>query len=55
LGLEAAKARYVIQRTPEGELILLVQADDAALDYLIEQRMVPQVKDGLIVIRIKSL
>ena len=55
LGLEAAKARYVIQRTPEGELILLVQADDAALDYFIEQRMVPQVKDGLIVIRIKSL
>ena len=55
LGLDTAKARYVIQRTPEGELILLVQADDAALDYLIEQRMVPQVKDGLIVIRIKSL
>jgi hypothetical protein len=55
LGLDAAKARYVIQRTPEGELKLLVQVDDAALDYLIEQRMVPQVKDGLIVIRIKSL
>ena len=55
LGLDAAKARYVIQRTPEGELILLVQADAAALDYLIGQRMVPQVKDGLIVIRIKSL
>lgn len=54
-GLDAAKARYVIQRTTEGELILLVQADDAALDYLITQRMVPQVKDGLIVIRIKSL
>lgn len=55
LGLDAAKARYVIQSSPVGELILLVQADDAALDYLIEQRMVPQVKDGLIVIRIKSL
>jgi hypothetical protein len=55
LGLDAAKARYVIQLTPEGELILLVQADDAALVYLIDQRMVPQVKDGLIVIRIKSL
>lgn len=55
LGLDAAKARYVIQRTPEGELILLVQADDAALDYLIDQRMVPKVKQGLIVIRIKSL
>lgn len=55
LGLDAAKARYVIQRTPQGELILLVQADDAALDYLINQRMVPQVKDGLIVIRIKPL
>jgi hypothetical protein len=55
LGLDAAKARYVIQRTPEGELILLVQADAAALDYLNDQRMVPQVKEGLIVIRIKSL
>lgn len=55
LGLDTAKARYVIQSSPEGELILLVQAEDAALDYLIEQRMVPQVKDGLIVFRIKSL
>ena len=55
LGLDTAKARYVIQSSPEGELILLVQAEDAALDYLIDQRMVPQVKDGLIVIRIKSL
>lgn len=55
IGLDTAKVRYVIQSSPEGESILFVQADDAALDYLIEQRMVPQVKDGLIVIRIKSL
>jgi hypothetical protein len=55
LGLDAAKARYVIQRTPEGELILFVQADDAALDYLIDQRIGAQAKDGLIVIRLKNL
>ena len=55
LGLDAAKARYVIQRTPEGELILLVQADDASLDYLIDQRIGAQAKDGLIVIRLKNL
>jgi hypothetical protein len=55
LGLDAAKARYVIQRTTEGELIILVQADDAALDYLNNQRIGAQAKDGLIVIRLKNL
>ena len=55
LALDAAKARYVIQRTPEGELILLVQADATALDYLINQRIGAQAKDGLIVIRLKNL
>lgn len=53
-GLDAAKARYVVQRTPEGELVLYVQADDAALDYLIAQRIEPQAKDGLIIIRLKA-
>jgi hypothetical protein len=54
-GLDAKKARYVVQRTPDGELTLLVQADDNALDYLIFQRLGPQVKDGVIVIRLKNL
>lgn len=54
-GLESEKARFVVQRAPEGEVILTVQADDAALDYLISQRISPQVTDGLIVIRLKTL
>ena len=49
-GLDSEKARYVVQRSPEGELTLLIQADDAALDFLISQRIEPVVKDGLFVI-----
>lgn len=53
-GLNAVKARFVVQRKLEGELILLIQADDVALDYLIEQRIEPKVEDGLITIRLAA-
>lgn len=54
-GLDAENVRYVVKRSSDGELTLLVQADDAALDYFIDQRIGPQVKDDLIVIRLKNL
>ena len=53
-GLNQAKAHYVVLRKPSGELQLLVQADDAALDYLLSQRIEPQVIDGVAVIALRK-
>jgi len=53
-GLDQAKAHYVVLRKPSGELQLLVQADDAALDYLREQRIEPQVNEGVAVIALRK-
>jgi hypothetical protein len=53
-GLDQAKAHYVVLRKPSGELQLLVQADDAALDYLLSQRIEPQVNEGVAVIALRK-
>lgn len=53
-GLDQAKAHYVVLRKPSGELQLLVQADDAALDYLGTQRIEPQVNEGVAVIALRK-
>lgn len=53
-GLDAVKARYVVMQKPNGELRLLVQADDKALDYLALQRIEPTVTDGVVVIGLRS-
>ena len=54
IGLDQAKAHYVVRRKPSGELHLLVQADDAALDYLLSQRIEPQVIDGVALIALRK-
>jgi hypothetical protein len=53
-GLDQAKAHYVVLRKPTGELQLLVQADDAALDYLLSQRIEPQLNEGVAVITLRK-
>jgi len=53
-GLDQAKAHYVVQRKPSGELHLLVQADAAALDYLLSQRIEPMVSEGVAVIALRK-
>lgn len=53
-GLDQAKAHYVVLRKPSGELQLLVQADDAALDYLLSQRIEPQLNEGVAVITLRK-
>jgi hypothetical protein len=53
-GLDHVKARYVVLSKPSGELQLLVQADDAALDYLLSQRIEPQVNEGVAVITLRK-
>ena len=53
-GLDQAKAHYVVLRKPSGELQLLVQADDAALEYLLSQRIEPQVHEGVAVIALRK-
>lgn len=53
-GLDQAKAHYVVLRKASGELQLLVQADDAALDYLLSQRIEPQVKEGVALIALRK-
>lgn len=53
-GLDQAKAHYVVQRKPSGELHLLVQADEAALDYLLTQRIEPLVSEGVAVIVLRK-
>lgn len=54
-GLDQAKAHYVVLRKSTGEVHLLVQVEDAALDYLLSQLNGngPKVSDGvaLIVLR----
>jgi hypothetical protein len=54
IGLDQAKAHYVVLRKPSGELHLLVQADEAALDYLLSQRIEPQVIEGVVVIALRK-
>ncbi len=54
IGLDAEKVRYVVQRSPDGVLTVLVQADDAALDFLINQRIEAVMKDGIFIIYLKS-
>jgi hypothetical protein len=44
----------VVLRKPSGELKLLVQADDAALDYLQSQRIEPKVSEGVAVIVLRK-
>lgn len=53
-GLDQVKAHYVVLRKPSGELQLLVQADDVALDYLLSQRIEPQVNEGVAVITLRK-
>lgn len=53
--LDTEKVRYVVIRSSDVELTLLVQADDAALDFLINQRIEAVVRDSLIVIRLKKM
>jgi hypothetical protein len=54
-GLDQAKAHYVVLRKPAGELQLLVQADDAALDYLQSQRIEPKVTEGVAVVTLRKV
>lgn len=53
-GLDQVKAHYVVQRKPSGELHLLVQADEAALEYLLSQRIEPLVSEGVAVIALRK-
>ena len=53
-GLDLAKAHYVVQRKPSGDVHLLVQADEAALDYLQSQRLEPKVSEGVAVIVLRK-
>jgi len=53
-GLDQANARFVVLRRASGELKLLVQADGAALDYLLSQRIAPKVSDGLALIVLRK-
>jgi hypothetical protein len=53
-GLDQANARFVVLRKASGELQLLVQADGAALDYLLSQRIEPQVREGVAVIGLRQ-
>jgi len=53
-GLDQAKAHYVVLHKQSGELQLLVQADDAALDYLLSQRIEPQLNEGVAVITLRK-
>ena len=53
-GLDLAKAHYVVQRKASGELHLMVQADEVALDYLQSQRLEPKVSEGVAVIVLRK-
>ena len=53
-GLDQAKAHYVVLRKPSGEVHLLVQAEDAAFDYLLSQRLEPKVNEGVAVIVLRK-
>jgi hypothetical protein len=54
-GLSQAKSHYVVLRKPTGEVHLLVQADDAALDYLYSQRIEPKLSEGIAMIVIRKV
>jgi hypothetical protein len=53
-GLDHAKARFVVLRKASGDIQLLVQADDAALEYLLSQRIEPQVRESVAVIGLRK-
>jgi hypothetical protein len=53
-GLDLAKAHYVVLRKATGELQLIVQANDATVEYLQTQRVEPRVIEGLVVIGLRS-
>lgn len=53
-GLDQAKVHYVVLRKPSGEVHLLVQAEDAAIDYLLTQRIEPKVSEGVAVIVLRK-
>jgi hypothetical protein len=49
-GLTQANAHYVVLKKGNGEIQLIVQADDAAMVYLQSQRLTPTVREGVVVI-----
>ena len=53
-GLDQAKVHYVVLRKLSGEVHLLVQAEDAAFDYLLTQRIEPKVSEGIAVIVLRK-
>jgi hypothetical protein len=53
-GLTQANAHYVVLKKDNGEIQLIVQADDAAMVYLQSQRLTPTVREGVVVIVLRS-
>lgn len=53
-GLDLAKARYTVARKDNGEIQITVQADDAAMVYLQSQRLTPTVREGVVVIVLRT-
>lgn len=54
-GLDKRDARYVVKRGFAATLELIIQANDEASDYLIEQRIEANVTDGLIFINLEKI
>lgn len=53
-GLDLAKARYVVVRKDKGEIQITVPADDTAMVYLQSQRLTPTVREGVVVIVLRT-
>jgi hypothetical protein len=53
-GLTQANAHYVVLKKGNGEIQLIVQADDAAMVYLQSQRLTPTVREGVVVVVLRS-
>jgi hypothetical protein len=52
-GLTQANAHYVVLKKDNGELQLIVQADDAAMVYLQSQRLTPTVREGVVLLTLR--
>lgn len=48
------KARYIVKRKPTGEIELLIELNDASIDYLIEQRIEIKAVDGIASVSIEE-
>lgn len=52
-GLTQANAHYVVLKKDNGEIQLIVQADDAAMVYLQSQRLTPTVREGVVLLTLQ--